>query len=68
MIFDLPDGTFEDVYMTILRKNVKAIYAYTSGVLLFLQFLQKRGYRLDLKAIYKKSELFIPNLRPLARE
>src|SRR5699024_12386308 len=52
----------------MVKKNVKVVYAYTSAVLLFLQFLQKRGYKLNLKAIFTTAELFIPSVRPLAKE
>lgn len=66
--FDLTDEVLEEAYQIMVKKKVKVVYAYTSAVLLFLQFLQRRGYKLNLKAIFTTAELFIPSVRSLAKE
>src|SRR5699024_6482519 len=66
--FDLTDATLEKAYRTVLKKNIKVIYAYTSGVLLFLQFLERKGYQLNLKVIFTTAELFNPHVRTLAQK
>ncbi len=66
--FDLTEEALEKAYQDVCKKNIKVIYAYTSGVLLFLQFLKKQDYHLNLKAIFTTAELFIPSVRPLAKE
>jgi len=66
--FDLSDDALLNAYHRIIDKKIKAIYGYTSSVLIFLQFLQRKNLKLSLKAIFTTSESFIPSVRRLARQ
>jgi len=66
--FDLSDKVLRNAYRLILQKDIKAIYGYTSSVLILLQFLKKNNFRVKLTAIYTTSETFIPSIRKLAKE
>lgn len=66
--FDLSDKELENAYRLILQKDIKAIYGYTSSVLIFLQFLKKNNYKVKLKSIFTTSETFIPSIRKLAKK
>lgn len=65
--FDLSADRLEHAYKYILRHGIRVIYGYTSSILVFLDFLEKNGLRLDLKCIFTTSETFIPAVRRLAR-
>ncbi|MCC9166158.1 hypothetical protein [Pontibacter harenae] len=66
--FDLSSDVLYNAYKTLLKRDIKAIYGYTSSVLVFLNFLKDNNYRLDLKCIFTTSETFIPKVRVLAKE
>lgn len=66
--FDLTPPVLLKAYKTLLNSNIKAIYGYTSSVLVFLNFLEEKNLKLNLKAIFTTSETFIPRVRTLARE
>lgn len=66
--FDLSVEHLHNAYKYILKNDVKAIYGYTSSVLVFLDFLKKNDLKINLRCIYTTSETFIPAVRRLARE
>lgn len=65
--FDLSQDTLEYAYQQIRKHKIKAIYGYTSSILVFLNFLEKNKYVVDLKCIFTTSETFIPSIRSLAK-
>ena len=66
--FDLTPPVLLKAYNTLLKNNIKAIYGYTSSVLVLLNFLEENNLKLNLKVIFTTSETFIPKVRYLARE
>lgn len=66
--FDLSPDRLEQAYAYILHHGIKVIYGYTSSILVFLNFLEKNGLRLNLKCIFTTSETFIPAVRRLASD
>lgn len=66
--FDLNESTLQCAVNKIQKKGIKAIYGYTSSVLVFLEYLQKRNIHIHLQGIFTTSETFIPRVRPLAKE
>lgn len=66
--FDLNDQVLNDTVKKIKQAQIKAIYGYTSSVLVFLEFLQKNNIHITLKGIFTTSETFIPKVRLLAKE
>jgi phenylacetate-CoA ligase len=66
--FDLTPTILLNAYKSLVRNNIKAIYGYTSAILVFLNFLEEKNLHLDLKCIFTTSETFIPRVRYLARE
>lgn len=65
--FDLNDELMQKAYEIMLKKDIKAIYGYTSSILEFLRFMQRNNLQLNLKAIFSTSETFMPSIRNLAR-
>src|SRR5699024_8064912 len=61
--FDLSDATLEKAYQNIRTKKIEVLYGYTSSILIFLQFLKRHHYRVNLKVIFTTSETFIPSVR-----
>lgn len=66
--FDLNEENLKNAVLKIKQKNIKAIYGYTSSVLVFLEFLRSHNIHLSLKGIFTTSETFIPKVRKLAKE
>ena len=66
--FDLTPPVLHKAYFTLLKGRIKAIFGYTSAILVFLNFLEENNLKLDLKCIFTTSETFIPRVRYLAKE
>lgn len=66
--FDLNDDVLQAAVEKIKKGKIKAIYGYTSSVLVFLEYLAARREHLSLKGIFTTSETFIPKVRSLAKE
>jgi phenylacetate-CoA ligase len=66
--FDINEATLALAIKQIRTKKIKAVYGYTSAVLLFLNYLEDKDIYIDLNGIITTSETFIPRIRYLARK
>lgn len=66
--FDTNEYQLKEVYNLIKKKNIKSIYGYTSGIMIFLQYLQKYNLHLDLKGIFTTSENTFDIIKSLSEQ
>ncbi len=66
--FTMNDEQMMQMYKTIVSKNIKTIYGYSSSINQFLRFLKTNNLHLNLKGIFTTSDNKIPSSYILARE